>query len=84
MQNGGLQQLDVLEFVLVDLPKFSVLVNHVCLPCSLNLETAPFWLPVLPWSRQKLDVQAKKTKKPQEPNAVQALPTTEQRRDPAS
>lgn len=58
MQNGGLQQLELLEFAMVDL-KFSVLVNHACPLCSLNIETLPFWLSFFPWRRQKLVLQAK-------------------------
>lgn len=83
MQNGDLQQVESLEFVMVDVLKCSVSVNHVCPLCSSNLETVPFWLTVFPWRWQKLAGWAKKMKL-QETNAVQALPTTEQTRDPAS
>lgn len=47
MQNEVLQQLESLEFVMVDLIKFSVLAHQVRSPCGVNLEIVPFRLALL-------------------------------------
>lgn len=82
MQNGGLQQVESLEFVMVDVLKCSVSVNHVCPLCSSNLETVPFWLTVFPWRRQKLVGRAKKWSFRRQMLFKLCLPQS--KRDPAS